>query len=190
MHDLLILGGVLALIAVLIAVALYQDGRGTSEGAAGELPEVGGEELLYRDDGNAPLLVNQRWNVSARPDFIIREGDDVIVVEQKNRPRGPFQSDRVQSLAGALAARGHGYPVNKMRFLLQGRTETESVPEEDAELFNQIRGYYEQVRAVRENRTPGFKVRPHKCRGCSYREQCTRRQQSERRQRGDEDRAA
>ncbi|WP_028491672.1 PD-(D/E)XK nuclease family protein [Thioalkalivibrio sp. ALE19] len=167
------IGAVLMAAMVLAAlVALYFDVGGTPKQP---LPEVGGDKLLYQDTQNAPTLINREWSVGARPDYIVQEGPDVVLVEQKKRTKGPFLSDLVQAWAGALAARGEGYPVNRVRFVLGGEVTTEDIPQSNADLFNQFRSNYEQARAVREKRWVRFTPKAHKCRSCSYRENCERK---------------
>lgn len=138
------------------------------------LPVIGGQELLYQDDAEAPALLHHRYRIRARPDHIVRDGSDIVVVENKGRDRGPYESDWLQAFAGALAARGSGYAVNKVRWVNGVRMETRSIPAEDAELFRWIEPHYRKVQSIRQGQTVSFHPHRNKCRACIYRPHCTR----------------
>ncbi|WP_019583847.1 PD-(D/E)XK nuclease family protein [Thioalkalivibrio sp. ALE16] len=140
-----------------------------------KLPVIGGEELLYQDSDNAPFLANKAWGVGAKPDHIIREGEDVIVVENKGREKGPYESDWAQARFGALAARGAGYPVSKVRWVNGKRRVTKRIPASDADLFETVRPLYEQVVAVRNGEPVRFRPKAAKCRSCYLRNSCDKR---------------
>ncbi|ADC73233.1 conserved hypothetical protein (plasmid) [Thioalkalivibrio sp. K90mix] len=139
------------------------------------LPVIGGEALLYQDEEGAPFLLNEAWGVGARPDHIVREGRDVIVVENKGRDKGPYASDWAQARFGALAARGAGFPVNKVRWVNGKRRVTRTIPKDDAALFETIRPQYEQVVALRNGEPVHFRPEARKCRSCYLRDSCNRR---------------
>lgn len=144
--------------------------------APASLPVIGGDTLLYQDDrNNQRTLFHPDYNVGARPDHIVREGRDVIVVENKGRDKGPYESDWAQARFGALAARGAGYPVTKVRWVNGKRRVTRRIPASDADLFETIRPLYEQVVAIRDGKPVRFRPRAHKCRACYLRSSCDKR---------------
>lgn len=167
--DTLIVAAGFALVAVLLWL-LWHWLRRTRH-----LPGIGGEALLYQDDGQQRPLKHPGFNISARPDHIVQEGKDVVVVETKGRGHGPYASDWAQAIAGALAARGSGFPVTKARWTNGQRRVTRALPASDAALFEMIRPYHDQVTAVRAGQPVAFHPDAHKCRTCYYRAVCPRR---------------
>ena len=131
------------------------------------------EEITYNDDGDAGLLVSDRYGLTGRPDYIIvREGAHIPVELKTGRvPRGPFFSHIMQVGAYCILteeAYGEAPPYGIVRY---GDREFEVDYTEDLKSL-----VLQKAGEIREARKTGDVHRNHnrpgKCRNCSRREIC------------------
>ena len=130
--------------------------------------------LLYADHGrNSKLFVSNRFNVSAKPDFIFRlpDGDNAIV-EYKDRAYRVYESDIVQVRVSALAVRD-SMPLTKAFVVTKGGRQEVFLPKSDNELHDLVSGYIEMARQVKSKKLVCvFNSTPARCTSCSVKHDC------------------
>lgn len=142
-------------------------------GTAGD-PELG--DLLWVDEGrDVKPFYHQVFHVLGKPDAIYSKAGNGTAVEYKSR-RGPvFDSDRVQAITAALAARGEGFKISKVQIRTKTDEDTISLPKKDLELYQMVEPHVETVRAIRRGAAGTANPSEQKCRGCAYRSGCAHR---------------
>lgn len=134
-------------------------------------------ELAYSDlDKPAETLRSARYELSGRPDYIVRQGDEYVPVELKTgrTPDSPHDSHLMQLGVYCLLVE-ENYGVRPSRGVLQYPERTFEVPFtdefRDRVLETSLRMKLSDMTGVvhRNHERPG------KCRGCSRRELCPER---------------
>jgi CRISPR-associated exonuclease Cas4 len=132
-------------------------------------------EVIYWDGGAAAeVLVSHQHGLTGKPDFIRREGEELIPVEQKSRfisAAGPYEGEILQLAAYCLLVEERfGKPVRRGQLLYQNRS---------LELLFDDRIRRKLLDAVAELRSaevmsdvPRSHNSPARCRGCGFRQAC------------------
>ncbi len=131
------------------------------------------EEIAYNDDGDACLLVSDRYGITGRPDYIIvREGVHIPVELKTGRvPKGPFFSHIMQVGAYCILVEenyGEAPPYGIVRY---GDREFEVDYTDDLKSLV-LQKIEEMRRARKTGDVHRNHNRPGKCRSCSRREKC------------------
>lgn len=130
--------------------------------------------LIWLDQGRSTRpFFNKIFKVFGKPDYLYRLQDgSILAVEYKHRNQAIYDSDIVQALAAALAARGEGYRVYQIMVKTISSEKLIDLPRDDVDLYKLVSQY---VNTARETKA-GFMVNPdplfYKCKACAYRELC------------------
>ena len=103
----------LALLALALLFRRYAKRRAEDLGLPGE--------VVYSDTGRDILFVSDTHGLAGRPDYILKDGGEMVPLERKSRqvsPSGPYEGEVLQLAAyGLLVEERFGKPV--LRGLLQ-----------------------------------------------------------------------
>ena len=103
-------------------------------------------KLVYLDDNKHPLLLNHRYKVQSKPDFIFRTGlRKYTLVEYKSRKKGCYDSDRKQMYASTLSARSSGFNVTRGVLATKEHLYNVDLSHSNRRLFRMIR---DEVNAI------------------------------------------
>ena len=133
-------------------------------------------EVVYSDTWqreHCPPLYSSQYRLSGKPDYIVRQGNEIIPVELKPRRRAPepYASDVMQLAAYCLLVE-ESYGQRPSYGLLRYRERTFRIPF-DQDLHDDILDVLEQMRAcVSRQAVPRSHDHPVRCRYCGQREAC------------------
>lgn len=133
-------------------------------------------ELAWVDEGrHIKPFFNHEFKVLGKPDAIYDKGGRITTVEFKSR-RGPvFDSDRVQALTAALAARAGGYNVSQAVVRTKTVEHTFELPHDDFALYQVVQPYVEIVRHIKCGGAGEALPAKTKCRACAFKADCSQR---------------
>jgi CRISPR-associated exonuclease Cas4 len=132
-------------------------------------------EVVYWDDGTVvEALVSHQHGLTGKPDYIRRDGDELIPVERKSRiisAAGAYEGEILQLAAYCLLVEVRfGKPVRRGQLLYQNRS---------LEILfdDQLRGkLLDTVAELRSAEGMSDVARSHnspaRCRGCGFRQAC------------------
>jgi|ERR1019366_8901192 CRISPR-associated exonuclease Cas4 len=120
------------------------------------------------------VLVSHRHGLTGKPDYISREGEELIPVEQKSRvisSAGPYEGEILQLAAYCLLVEGRfGKPVRRGQLLYQNRSMDVLFDEQlRARLLDAVA---ELKSAEVMSNVPRSHNSPARCRGCGFRQAC------------------
>ena len=120
------------------------------------------------------VLVSHRHGLTGKPDYISREGEELIPVEQKSRvisSAGPYEGEILQLAAYCLLVEGRfGKPVRRGQLLYQNRSMDVLFDEQlRARLLDAVA---ELKSAEVMSNVPRSHNSPARCRGCGFRRAC------------------
>lgn len=139
-----------------------------------DIPSVAGKNVWLDKGRGTKAFYHKRYGIAAKPDAIQKVNGQLEAVEYKSRYGQVFESDIAQLKAASLAARANGYPIAHGVVKTSSTTKRFSLPRSDAELFEQIKPYYEQVKMIKANPKAPVSTNPHqrKCHACGYSQRC------------------
>lgn len=164
----------LVLLAVFVFYMLVINARRGGTHRRPTDPTLG--ELIWVDEGrHTKPFFNHKFKVLGKPDAIYDKDGRVTTVEFKSR-RGPvFDSDRVQALTAALAARADGFNVHETVVKTKTVEESFKLPKDDLALYQMVQPYAETVRNIKRGGTAKALPSKAKCSSCAYRSGCADR---------------
>jgi CRISPR-associated exonuclease Cas4 len=132
-------------------------------------------EVVYWDDGAAAeVLVSHQHGLTGKPDYIRREGEELIPVEQKSRfisAAEAYEGEILQLAAYCLLVEERfGKPVRRGQLLYQNRSLKILYDDQlRARLFDAVA---ELRSAEAMDDVPRSHNSPARCRGCGFRQAC------------------
>jgi len=164
-----------ALLLALLALAAWLRARHLHQRSG--LPSG---QLLYTDTGawgqpERPLF-SARYQLAGKPDYLIREGGQVIPVEVKSSPRpsAPYPSHRLQLAAYCLLVEdeyGQAPPYGLIKYR-DGTFTVDYTPQ----LRSQLLATLAEMRSLlNADDVPPNHASPSRCQHCGYRTRCGRR---------------
>jgi CRISPR-associated exonuclease Cas4 len=132
-------------------------------------------EVIYWDGGAAAeVLVSHQHGLTGKPDYIRREGEERIPVEQKSRvvsAAGPYEGELLQLAAYCLLVEDRfGKPVRRGQLLYQNRSV--EIPFDD-QLRGRLRDAVAELKSADAmSDVPRSHNSPARCRGCGFRQAC------------------
>lgn len=162
--------------ATIVVFVVYRVGKTLLGVQAPLIPALGLRgEVIWQDHGRqTPVMKNQAYRVLGKGDFLVKLAGEkgLTLVEYKSRPRPVFNSDWVQAITAALAARGEGYPVERV-MVITGKTREEfELPKSDRDVFELVRHYVGIVRNAKQGNPVPSDPDYRKCSACAYRSRC------------------
>ena len=131
-------------------------------------------ELIYVDQGDRELLVSDRYGLVGRPDYILKDGGELVPVERKSRAvsrSGPHDGEILQLAAYCLLVEEH-FKKAVLRGQLQYRNRSIDVPFDD-QLRRRLSNALDAMHEADELRdVPRSHDSPARCRGCGHRSTC------------------
>lgn len=156
-----------AILVLALLVRRYAVRRLAALGLAGE--------VIYSDNEAVDeVLVSHRHRLTGKPDYISREGEELIPVERKSRSvsaTGAYEGEILQLAAYCLLVEERfGKPVRRGKILYQNRSL--EIPFDD-----QLRGrLLDSVAELKSAEVMSDVARSHhslaRCRGCGFRQDC------------------
>ena len=139
-----------------------------------DIPSVAGKNVWLDKGRETKAFYHKRYGIAAKPDAIQKVDGQLEAVEYKSRYGQVFESDIVQLKAASLAARANGYAISHGVVKTSSTSKRFALPRSDAELFEQIKPFYDQVKMIKANRQAAVSSNPHqrKCHACGYSERC------------------
>lgn len=132
--------------------------------------------VIYVDKGRgSKVFRNPEYRVQAKPDLLRKVSAGIQIEEYKSRQTGFYESDWAEALTAALAVRGSGIKVTQVLLRNQTQSKLRVLPQSDSELFAMIKGDVEIARLAARHHEVPFRPLAHKCRGCGFRESCSKR---------------
>jgi len=131
-------------------------------------------KLVWMDKGrHTKPFFNNTYHVFGKPDLIYKYKGQFIAVEYKGRKKDIYDSDIIQAMSAALAARGDGYQISDIVIKTDSTKKRIQLPKPDRALHQLIESNVALVRrAKRGDRMPASPSY-HKCRSCAYEHRCT-----------------
>jgi CRISPR-associated exonuclease Cas4 len=131
-------------------------------------------EIVYSDDEAGEVLVSERYGLTGKPDYIRKEGEELIPVERKSRHvavAGAHEGEILQLAAYCLLAEErYGTPVRRGQILYSNRSV--EVPFDEA-LRARVLDAIADVKATDAmSDVPRDHNSPARCRGCGFRRNC------------------
>lgn len=133
-------------------------------------------KVIYADEGRkSKVFINETYNISAKPDFIIRlPNKELAAVEYKSRDRGIFRSDIAQLKASVIAARSQ---MNITKAFVVNKSEVReiSIGVSTESIYGSIRYYVEAARRIKANPQHieySYTNKERQCVTCSVRNAC------------------
>jgi CRISPR-associated exonuclease Cas4 len=132
-------------------------------------------EVVYWDGGAAAeVLVSHQHGLTGKPDYIRREGEELIPVEQKSRfisAAGAYEGEILQLAAYCLLVEERfGKPVRRGQLLYQNRSV--EIPFDDELRVRLLDALAELKSADVMSDVPRSHNSPARCRGCGFRQAC------------------
>jgi CRISPR-associated exonuclease Cas4 len=132
-------------------------------------------EVVYWDDGAADeVLVSHQHGLTGKPDYIRREGEELIPVELKSRvmsAAGAYEGEILQLAAYCLLVeKRFGKPVGRGQLLYQNRSL--EVLFDDRLRRKLLDAVAELKSAELMSDVPRSHNSPARCRGCGFRQAC------------------
>jgi CRISPR-associated exonuclease Cas4 len=119
-------------------------------------------------------LVSHQHSLTGKPDYIRREGEEWIPVEQKSRvvsAAGPYEGELPQIAANCLLVEERfGKPVRRGQLLYQNRSV--EIPFDDELRVRLLDALAELKSADVMSDVPRSHNSPARCRGCGFRQPC------------------
>jgi CRISPR-associated exonuclease Cas4 len=136
--------------------------------------DLAGEVVCWDDGAAAEVLVSHQHGLTGKPDYIRREGEELIPLEQKSRfisAAGPYEGEILQLAAYCLLVEERfGKRVQRGQLLYQNRSVEISF---DDQLRGRLR---DAVAELKSADVMGDVSRSHnspaRCRGCGFRQAC------------------
>ena len=130
-------------------------------------------EVVYSDNGAVDeVLVSHRYGLAGKPDYISREGEELIPVERKSRSvsaTGAYEGEILQLAAYCLLVEERfGKPVRSGKILYQNRSL--EVPFDDQLRARLLDAIAELKSADLMSDVPRSHNSPARCRGCGFRQ--------------------
>lgn len=159
------------LIAVAVAIVGFIAWQYLRRGTKNDLGIDG--KLIWVDEGRGTKpFFNPEFRVFGKPDLIYQVRGGLIAVEYKSRHGPIFDSDVIQALCAALAARGEGLKVTEVLVKTAAVHKKLVLPRSDKELFAWIKDAVALGRLAKQGKPvpslPGLR----KCRACAYKHDC------------------
>ncbi|EAS62453.1 hypothetical protein VAS14_00251 [Vibrio angustum S14] len=130
-------------------------------------------DLVYIDDKNTEVLLDHKYKICAKPDFIYEDEQGFILVERKMARRKPTLSDIVQVKASVICARNK-YPKLKRAVISTALGNFPvDVKQSSARLFSEIRQHHDVCQAVYQGKVVTETNQSH-CKACRTKNNCTR----------------
>jgi CRISPR-associated exonuclease Cas4 len=132
-------------------------------------------EVVYWDDGAAAeVLVSHQHGLTGKPDYISREGEELIPVERKSRSvsaAGAYEGEIVQLAAYCLLVEERfGKPVRRGQLLYQNRSlevlYDDRLRRKLLDAVAELRSAEAMDDVARSHNSPA------RCRGCGFRQSC------------------
>jgi len=132
-------------------------------------------EVVYWDDGAAAeVLVSHQHGLTGKPDYIRREGEELIPVEQKSRfisAAGPYEGEILQLAAYCLPVEERfGKPVLRGQLLYQNRSMEvlfdDQLPARLLSAIAELKSAEVMADVARSHNSPA------RCRDCGFRQDC------------------
>lgn len=138
-------------------------------------------KLVYADKGRkSKLFVNNKHNISAKPDFVIQEvGGEFAVVEYKNRNKGIYKSDIAQTLASVVAVRSK---INVTKAYVVNNNEKREIDASQStdDIYASIEEYVNIARRIKSGKghhiEHSFIDNDRQCARCHVRNNCMKPQ--------------
>jgi CRISPR-associated exonuclease Cas4 len=132
-------------------------------------------DVIYSDDGPvAEVLVAHRYGLTGKPDYISREGEELIPVERKSRSvsaTGAYEGELLQLAAYCLLVEERfGKPVRRGRILFQNRSM--EIPFDTQLRARVLDSVAELKSAEGMSDVARSHHSPARCRGCGFRQDC------------------
>lgn len=164
---------VVALVLILLGVVLLRLRR-RGQKAIG-MPEG---EPIYMDTTEEPgrVLRSERYGLSGKPDFLLRQGDRIVPVEAKTgrTPRQPQPGHILQLMAYCVLVQEH-YGVRPEYGIIRYGEEqftVEFTAEREEELLATL---WEMQQARMQDEVYRSHTNPRRCAACGYRDRCDQR---------------
>lgn len=130
-------------------------------------------ELIYVDEGpQIKPFFNQHFRVLGKPDAIYQSGGNITAVEYKSRQASVHNSDIVQAMTAALAARGEHYQVTHVLVITKRDRKSIALPKSDKALFDLIKQPVEIVRQIRRGEVGKPSPSKSRCASCAHYTAC------------------
>lgn len=132
-------------------------------------------EVIYSDDGAVDeVLVSHRHGLTGKPDYISREGEELIPVERKSRSvsaTGAYEGELLQLAAYCLLVEERfGKPVRRGKILYQNRSLEILF---DDQLRTRLLDSVAELKSAEEmSDVARSHSSPARCRGCGFRQIC------------------
>src|ERR1035437_101902 len=132
-------------------------------------------EVIYSDnEATDEVLVSHRHGLTGKPDYISREGEELIPVERKSRSvsaTGAYEGEILQVAAYCLLVEERfGKPVRRGQLLYQNRSV--EIPFDDELRVRLLDALAELKSADVMSDVPRSHNSPAGCRGCGFRQAC------------------
>jgi CRISPR/Cas system-associated exonuclease Cas4 (RecB family) len=130
-------------------------------------------ELIYVDEGpQIKPFFNQHFRVLGKPDAIYQSGGNITAVEYKSRKASVHNSDIVQAMTAALAARGEHYRVTHVLVITKRDRKSIALPKSDNALFELIKQPVYLVRQIKQGEVGEPSPSKSKCASCAHYTAC------------------
>jgi len=130
-------------------------------------------KLIWTDHGkNTKSFFNPVFKVFGKPDLMYAVRGGVLAVEYKSRHGTIYESDIVQAMCAALAARGDGYNVIKILLKTSTQERYVSLPKKDKDLYSEIKGFVSIARRAKNGECLPGAPEEKKCSSCAYKHDC------------------
>jgi len=130
-------------------------------------------QLFYQDD-DGETLVSDRHALTGRPDYILKDGEELVPIERKSREvtsTGAHEGELLQLAAYCLLVEEHfGKPVHREQ--LQYANRTLEFPFDQALRAKLFSAMQELREASRLSNVPRSHNNPGRCRRCGFRRTC------------------
>lgn len=135
-------------------------------------PELG--ELIWVDESkNTKPFFNKTFKIFGKPDAMYAKGGKVTAVEFKSRKGKIHDSDMWQAMAAALAARGEGYKIKKVRIKTITHSLDIEVPKSESEHYQFLKVCHEAALNAKKGYSSKALPEVNKCAHCAYYSVCT-----------------
>ena len=130
-------------------------------------------ELIYVDEGpHIKPFFNEHFIVLGKPDAIYQSGANITAVEYKSRKASVHNSDIVQAMTAALAARGEHHQVTHVLVITKQDRRSIALPKSDKALFELIKQPVEIVRQIRRGEVGKPRPSKSRCASCAHNTVC------------------
>ena len=130
-------------------------------------------ELIYVDEGpHIKPFFNQHFRVLGKPDAIYQSGANITAVEYKSRKASVHNSDIVQAMTAALAARGEHHQVTHVLVITKQDRRSIALPKSDKALFELIKQPVNLVRQIKQGEVGEPSPSKSKCASCAHNVTC------------------